>query len=255
MSFFEIEPMGGAMLQSRRAKGKYLGRKHTGGVPVGGVMMPMEPMGGRMRGGVSVGGVAVGGALSKEEQKALSVSRRKQLLDLRDYIQAKELEQGRKVTKPVALAMAKLEMAKAKYETQAEKRALARPAKEPKMPRERKVAMPRMSMEERQMARADAYLPLEERMSGVAPIHTKKSEMYRLKQMKASKEKEVQRVREQLQKKGLSRADLERIDDLLTTHGFGIYDLATGGAWYDDVWKGFKMPFQAVGELAHLLRG
>jgi hypothetical protein len=43
-----------------------------------------------------------------------------------------------------------------------------------------------------------------------------------------------------LRQKGLTKDQLSALDAKLKAVGFGIYDMETGSAWYDDLWSGVK---------------
>jgi len=218
MSFFEVSPMGSGMsmggvsVGGKRSRMSHrLGKHHMGGVSVGGneeYGIPMGYMGEHHMGGVMM---PMGGAMSKEEKKE-QVKKMKALIKERAQKLSEEIyvdEDGRefKIGKNEALG-------KAKDEIMAE------------LKQGRKVAMEK------------------------TPRITKKALGKRVRTYRDKVEKDAKEawypIYSDLSHKGLTKEQLSAIDASLKAVGFGVYHMATGSAWYDDLWSGVKK----VGETA-----
>lgn len=185
----------------------------------------MYPMGGAMRGGVSVGGFPVGGAFDKYIVKGDKESgyndawkasmkkakntrdEKKQIVEIRvNEIINEGLMSGRKISKKEAKVIATGEYNLEKL--QQDKRDLLAKRGPPK-PRISRKGMPRFPMS------SDA-LRLSEQRSRLTVKNAK------------------------ARGTTLTPEHIDKIRHVLTEVGLGIYDLETGGAWYDDLWSGIK---------------
>jgi hypothetical protein len=210
MSFFEVSPMGsGVAIGGRRNR---VAPKHRGGISVGGIAMGGEYgmeqyMPMEQMGGVMMPMNAMGGiAMGGAMSKE---DRAKNARNMKKLIQAraKELLSKFELGKNEALGMAKDEI-------QAELKGLSK---------EVKLSEPRVTKK----------------------ALGKRVRAYRTKVEKEAEEKWMP-IRDELRVKGLSKEKLSSLDSQLKMLGFGIYDMSTGCAWYDDLWSGVK----SVGETA-----
>jgi hypothetical protein len=201
----------------------------------------MYPMGGMNVGGMNVGGFPIGGALPPQYLSASARLRReenpeyiamrekaqytrdlkKESIDIRTQeIIAEGLSRGVKIPKSRAKVQATSDYNMANYE----------------MKQSQKVSKPRTSRKDMPRAPlsslAKMFQPYSKRLA-VGPMRKKGSKF--------------------VGEDNVTADQLLALDAALSKMGLGMYNMETGGAWYDDLWSGVKDVASVAAPLLPLL--